>query len=100
MYMHMYTCIISSCRCFGESLSTLNFARRAKMIKNKAVVNEDTSGSVPQLQAELRRLKELLERYKCEPTTTAAATSVSTKLFPLLPRSENIKGPYIHVHCT
>ncbi|XP_004708599.1 kinesin-like protein KIF15 [Echinops telfairi] len=47
-------------RCFGETLSTLNFAQRAKLIKNKAVVNEDTQGNVSQLQAEIKRLKEQL----------------------------------------
>ncbi|XP_037704775.1 kinesin-like protein KIF15 [Choloepus didactylus] len=47
-------------RCFGETLSTLHFAQRAKLIKNKAVVNEDTQGNVSQLQAEVKRLKEQL----------------------------------------
>ncbi|KAI5932113.1 Kinesin-like protein KIF15 [Manis javanica] len=47
-------------RCFGETLSMLNFAQRAKLIKNKAVVNEDTQGNVSQLQAEVKRLKEQL----------------------------------------
>ncbi|XP_045847974.1 kinesin-like protein KIF15 isoform X1 [Meles meles] len=47
-------------RCFGETLSTLNFAQRAKLIKNKAVVNEDTQGNVSQLQAEVKRLKDQL----------------------------------------
>ncbi|XP_056596432.1 kinesin-like protein KIF15-A isoform X2 [Triplophysa dalaica] len=47
-------------RCFGETLSTLQFAQRAKLIKNKAMVNEDTQGNVRQLQAEVRKLKELL----------------------------------------
>ena len=55
-------------RCFGETLSTLNFARRTKMIKNKAVVNEDASGNVLQLQAEIKRLRHLLEKYKCKCT--------------------------------
>ncbi|XP_071509705.1 kinesin-like protein KIF15 [Diadema antillarum] len=47
-------------KCFGETLSTLKFARRAKMIKNRAVVNEDTMGNVMHLQAEIRRLREAL----------------------------------------
>ncbi|KAJ8041871.1 Kinesin-like protein KIF15 [Holothuria leucospilota] len=51
-------------KCFGETLSTLNFARRAKMIKNKAVVNEDTQGNVSHLQAEIRRLKQQLIEYQ------------------------------------
>ncbi|PIK61792.1 Kinesin-like protein KIF15 [Apostichopus japonicus] len=51
-------------KCFGETLSTLNFARRAKMIKNKAVVNEDAQGNVSHLQAEIRRLKEELCQFQ------------------------------------
>ncbi len=34
------------------------------MIRNKAVVNEDTTGNVMQLQSEIRRLKHQLERFK------------------------------------
>ncbi|XP_061429100.1 kinesin-like protein KIF15 [Lethenteron reissneri] len=47
-------------RYFGETLSTLQFARRTKLIKNKAVVNEDTRGDLSQLQAEIKRLREQL----------------------------------------
>uniref|UniRef100_A0A6Q2X000 Kinesin motor domain-containing protein n=1 Tax=Esox lucius TaxID=8010 RepID=A0A6Q2X000_ESOLU len=47
-------------KCFGETLSTLQFAQRAKLIKNKAMINEDTQGNVRQLQAEVKKLKELL----------------------------------------
>ncbi|XP_062926169.1 kinesin-like protein KIF15 [Mobula hypostoma] len=47
-------------KCFGETLSTLQFARRAKLIRNKAIVNEDTQGNVHQLQAEIKKLKEQL----------------------------------------
>ncbi|KAH3768234.1 hypothetical protein DPMN_169446 [Dreissena polymorpha] len=52
------------CRCFGETLSTLQFAKRAKMIKNKAVLNENAMGNISQLQAEIRALKEELQKYK------------------------------------
>ncbi|NXG32935.1 KIF15 protein, partial [Dromaius novaehollandiae] len=54
-------------RCFGETLSTLNFAQRAKLIKNKAVVNEDTQGNVSQLQAEVKKLKEQLAQLTSVP---------------------------------
>uniref|UniRef100_A0A665WJP9 Kinesin family member 15 n=1 Tax=Echeneis naucrates TaxID=173247 RepID=A0A665WJP9_ECHNA len=47
-------------KCFGETLSTLQFAQRAKLIKNKAIINEDTQGNVKQLQAEIKKLKEQL----------------------------------------
>ncbi|XP_047130894.1 kinesin-like protein KIF15 isoform X1 [Hydra vulgaris] len=53
-----------SSRYFGETLSTLNFACRAKMIKNKAIVNEDVTGNVMELQAEIRKLKEMLSQSR------------------------------------
>ncbi|XP_068530698.1 kinesin-like protein KIF15 [Anas acuta] len=66
------TCIIANVhpgsRCFGETLSTLNFAQRAKLIKNKAVVNEDTQGNVNQLQAEVKKLKEQLAQLISVPS--------------------------------
>ncbi|XP_071417456.1 kinesin-like protein KIF15 isoform X1 [Pithys albifrons albifrons] len=65
------TCIITNVhpgsKCFGETLSTLNFAQRAKLIKNKAVVNEDTQGNVSQLQAEVKKLKEQLAQLTSVP---------------------------------
>lgn len=49
---------------FSETLSTLKFAQRAKLIKNSAVINEDTSGTVLLLKNEVKRLKEELESVK------------------------------------
>jgi len=48
----------------GETLSTLNFAQRAKLIRNTAVLNEDTCGSIVALQAEVSRLRSLLQISK------------------------------------
>uniref|UniRef100_A0A8C3V280 Kinesin family member 15 n=1 Tax=Catharus ustulatus TaxID=91951 RepID=A0A8C3V280_CATUS len=66
------TCIIANVdpgsKCFGETLSTLNFAQRAKLIKNKAVVNEDTQGNVSQLQAEIKKLKKQLAQLTSVPS--------------------------------
>eukprot|EP01122_Echinamoeba_exundans_P001587 TRINITY_DN11608_c0_g1_i1.p1 TRINITY_DN11608_c0_g1~~TRINITY_DN11608_c0_g1_i1.p1 ORF type:complete len:443 (+),score=46.47 TRINITY_DN11608_c0_g1_i1:71-1399(+) len=47
---------------YGETLSTLKFANRAKMIKNNAIINEDSMGSVGSLQNENRKLKEQLQK--------------------------------------
>ena len=44
----------------GETLSTLKFAQRAKLIKNKAVINEESSATIHLLKAEIRRLKKEL----------------------------------------
>ena len=44
----------------GETLSTLKFAQRAKLIKNKAVINEESSSTIHLLKAELRMVKKNL----------------------------------------
>ncbi|KAL4459492.1 hypothetical protein ABPG74_018105 [Tetrahymena malaccensis] len=49
---------------FQETLSTLKFAQRAKMIKNKASVNEESQGNVQQLKKEIQKLKEELQDAK------------------------------------
>uniref|UniRef100_A0A8C3KBU2 Kinesin family member 15 n=1 Tax=Calidris pygmaea TaxID=425635 RepID=A0A8C3KBU2_9CHAR len=73
------TCIIANVhpgsRCFGETLSTLNFAQRAKLIKNKAVINEDTQGNVSQLQAEVKKLKEQLAQLTSVPSMHGTSVS-------------------------
>jgi hypothetical protein len=62
------TCIVAAispaAMHFSETLSTLKFAQRAKLIKNRAVVNEDTSGTVGILKEEVRRLKEEVSRTR------------------------------------
>ena len=64
-------------RCYGETLSTLQFATRAKKIKNKAVVNEDTHGNTLQMQAEIRKLKEALAQFQ-----SGAALTNQVKMEP------------------
>lgn len=49
---------------FGETLSTLKFAQRAKLIKNKAIINEDSAGTVAILKEEIKRLKLLLAKQQ------------------------------------
>lgn len=76
------TCIIAnvhgSARCFGETLSTLQFAQRAKMIKNKAIINENSEGNVAQLQLEVKRLKELLSQQRSTPVDTRSSLAENT----------------------
>ncbi|XP_065863918.1 kinesin-like protein KIN-12C [Euphorbia lathyris] len=43
-----------------ETLSTLKFAQRAKLIQNNATVNEDASGDVSTLQRQIQHLKDQL----------------------------------------
>ena len=39
-----------------ETMSTLNFAARAKLMRNKARVNQDTRGNIDVLRKEVLRL--------------------------------------------
>ncbi|KAK7363420.1 hypothetical protein VNO77_05563 [Canavalia gladiata] len=43
--------------CANETLSTLKFAQRAKIIQNNAKVNEDASGDISALQWQIQQLK-------------------------------------------
>ena len=65
------TCIIAnispSLMCYGETLSTLRFAERAKMVKNRAIINEDTTGTVSELREEIKRLKNMLKIQQDSP---------------------------------
>uniref|UniRef100_A0A672ZLN1 Kinesin-like protein n=1 Tax=Sphaeramia orbicularis TaxID=375764 RepID=A0A672ZLN1_9TELE len=63
-------------KCFGETLSTLHFAQRAKLIKNKAIINEDTQGNVRQLQAEVKKLKEQLAQALASQTLDSGRDSI------------------------
>lgn len=66
----MIACISPSDRDFMESLSTLRYANRAKNIKNKVVVNQDTSShiiaslrrQVQELKAEIAELRQGIGR--------------------------------------
>lgn len=63
------TCVIANISpaitSLSETLSTLTFAQRAKRIKNEAKINEETSGSIPFLQEQIKLLrKQLLEANK------------------------------------
>jgi hypothetical protein len=59
--------------CYPETLATLKFAESAKLIKNKAVINENTTGSVAQMQAEIKALRSQLVELRCTwpPRSTA-----------------------------
>jgi len=69
--------------CFGTTLSTLKFAKRAKTVKNKAVVNEECAGNTELLQQEVRRLRaeirDLQMSAHCTSTTTSTASDSEMK---------------------
>ncbi|PVD20409.1 hypothetical protein C0Q70_18563 [Pomacea canaliculata] len=89
-------CVHPDAKCFGETLSTLNFAKRAKMIKNKAVINEDTQGNVALLQQEIRRLRDMVLQLQSggislnpsEPNSPEASAELS-----VVGPSQTVAGP-------
>ncbi|XP_051135829.1 kinesin-like protein KIN-12D isoform X2 [Andrographis paniculata] len=50
----------------AETLNTLKFAQRAKLIQNNAVINEDSSGDIVALKRQIQLLKEELSAIKRE----------------------------------
>ena len=59
----------------SETLSTLKFAQRAKQIKNQAVRNEDTCGTVAALRAEVARLRAQLDAAAGQGASSSSAFS-------------------------
>jgi len=81
----------------SETVSTLKFAQRAKQIKNTAILNEDTCGTVAALRAEVARLRSELESNGSGSGTPASPTvssSLSSSSFgrPPLPSSSASSG--------
>lgn len=65
-----------------ETLSTLKFAQRAKLIRNNAVINEDMTGSVLVLQEEIQRLRRQLHQAHVESVRMPYEPSSSLALMP------------------
>ncbi|CAL4943094.1 unnamed protein product [Urochloa decumbens] len=69
-----FLCSISSeHRCRSGTLSTLRFGERAKLLPNKAAINEISEDDVNGLSDQIRQLKDELIRTKSGDTTTCKA---------------------------
>eukprot|EP00668_Euglena_longa_P006462 GGOE01007697.1.p1 GENE.GGOE01007697.1~~GGOE01007697.1.p1 ORF type:complete len:1150 (-),score=363.23 GGOE01007697.1:442-3891(-) len=64
-----------NCNSFGETLSTLKFAQRAKWVKNQPIVNEDMTNDVQALKAEIHRLRSQLEQQVHEASAVISRPS-------------------------
>ncbi|CAI5509982.1 unnamed protein product [Closterium sp. Naga37s-1] len=97
-------CISPFAGSFRESHSTLKFAQRAKLVHNKAVVNEAAEGEKDALKKEIARLKDELHRLNklctCEARLLLPASSSSPPFSlphsrtttPRTPRNGNSTG--------
>ncbi|KAJ8441930.1 hypothetical protein Cgig2_020075 [Carnegiea gigantea] len=70
--------ISPSIGCAAETLNTLKFAQRAKLIQNNAVVNEDSPGDVAALQHQIWLLKEELAALKRQNVSRTLAFDPAT----------------------
>jgi kinesin family member 15 len=61
---YLVACISPAAESFGETLSTLKFAQRAKFIRNRAKINQDQTSTVRGLQAENSQLKEQIRQLQ------------------------------------
>ncbi len=57
----MVATVSPSLTSINETISTLNFAQRAKLVKNNAILNEDTSTNVEAMKAEISMLRSKLK---------------------------------------
>ncbi|GJM95301.1 hypothetical protein PR202_ga12018 [Eleusine coracana subsp. coracana] len=79
----------------NETLSTLKFAQRARLIQNNAVVNEDASGDVLALQHQIRLLKgelAVLKRQHVTRSLSFAADSFEKSENHVNAGDENMNG--------
>jgi kinesin family protein 15 len=72
---------------YSETLSTLRFADRAKMIRNNAVINESSAGTVAQLQGQIQKLQLELQGLRVQQTNASLALAASSA--PISPRNAN-----------
>jgi len=79
----------------NETLSTLKFAQGAKLVRNMAVLNEDTCVSIESLQAEVLRLKYQLQNKNVPgKRKRVRISSTSTVSLPPLPPAFNRKATF------
>jgi hypothetical protein len=65
----MVACISPVDRDFSETKSTLNYAQRARNIRNRVKVNQDKhSRQIMQLQMEIERLRALVDKNEHVPS--------------------------------
>jgi hypothetical protein len=73
-----------------ETLSTLKFVQRAKMIKNKAVINENVNDTVKILQFEIKKLKEELNSvYNSGMNNKLVRSSIASFICQICKNSQN-----------
>jgi hypothetical protein len=63
----------------SETISTLEFAKRAKMMRNEVTINEDTVGNIVDLKQEIKSLKAQLDDMRKNIEVSDFSTMISRK---------------------
>ena len=79
----------------GETLSTLKFAQRAKLIKNKAVINEESSSTIHLLKQELRRTKKDLAEQTNQLKIAYEQLNTLRESIPEAPNEQSMNETFI-----
>lgn len=80
-----------------ESLSTLQFAMRAKKVKNNIELNEETNGNIELLKSENKRLVNEIIKLKNEYNFTMKDKKLQSKYDELHKENEFNKSEYNHL---
>lgn len=78
---------------FSETLSTLKFAQRAKMIKNKASVNQESTGTTESLRREIARLRDELTSSR-NLAATLEASNLQQRMTGANPSAMALEGDH------
>ncbi|XP_063908134.1 kinesin-2b-like [Zophobas morio] len=88
----MIATISPSSECYSETVNTLRFGQRAKLIVSIPVVNEDPKErTIRELRAEIARLRELLKSGQIPMSNDPLNTT--EKLIPVMSFTDNNKPP-------
>ena len=75
----LLACVSPAAGQLEETLSTLKFAQRAKLVKVKARANEEAEGSVAELAAEVVRLRAIVAGAGASAWTTLARAPATSR---------------------
>ncbi|XP_076880969.1 kinesin-like protein kif7 [Brachyhypopomus gauderio] len=98
----MIACISPSSSDFDESLNTLNYAKRARNIQNRVVVNcRGETDRVESLELQIRALKRALENRQRSETRILARSDPERRVRPLEPDIGKLQAESAHYRtCT
>lgn len=75
----LVACVSPAEKSLEETLSTLKFAQRAKLVRNTATLNELTTGNVAELQEELVHLRAQVAKMAAREAAAAAGAAMSAR---------------------